>query len=247
MASLLAKLMPKRRWMQLSLRTVLVLVTLLCVALSMWVVPAERQRRAVAAIETLGGRVFYADTQELYVNNQETNESFAKAFLRRWLPPDYFDAVEGVDLNRTSVMNAELAHLQGLRTLQALWLANPQVTDAGVVHLQGLTNLQVLYLPNTRVTNAGLAHLRGLTSLQELSLANTKLTDAGLANLKGLTSLQKLQLVGTHVTDAGLVHLRGLTSLRDLYLSHTQVTDAGVAGLRKALPNCRITGPGNAF
>ena len=51
MASLLAKLKPKRRWMQVSLRTVHALVTLLCVALSMWIVPAERQRRAVAAIQ----------------------------------------------------------------------------------------------------------------------------------------------------------------------------------------------------
>ena len=41
MASLLTRLKAKRRWMQLSLRTVLVLVTLLCVALSVWVVPAE--------------------------------------------------------------------------------------------------------------------------------------------------------------------------------------------------------------
>jgi hypothetical protein len=41
----------KRRWMQFSLRTGFIIVTMLCVALSMWVVAAERQRRAVAAIE----------------------------------------------------------------------------------------------------------------------------------------------------------------------------------------------------
>jgi hypothetical protein len=49
MASPPTKPKSKRRWAQVSLRTVLVLVTLLCVALSLWVVPAERQRRAVAA------------------------------------------------------------------------------------------------------------------------------------------------------------------------------------------------------
>ena len=49
----------RRRWLQFSIRTLLVLVTLLCVALSLWIVPAERQRRAVEAIEKLGGIVFY--------------------------------------------------------------------------------------------------------------------------------------------------------------------------------------------
>lgn len=35
MANLLTVLLPKRRWMQLSLRTVLVVVTLLCLALDL--------------------------------------------------------------------------------------------------------------------------------------------------------------------------------------------------------------------
>ena len=43
MASLITKLTLKRRWVQVSLRSVLMLVTLLCVALSMRVVPAEWQ------------------------------------------------------------------------------------------------------------------------------------------------------------------------------------------------------------
>jgi hypothetical protein len=34
-----------------------------------------------------------------------------------------------------------------------------------------------------------------------------------------------------------------LQKLERLYLRDTQVTEAGVAELRKALPNCNITGP----
>ena len=128
-ASLLAKLKPKRRWMQVSLRTVLVLVTLLCVALSMWGVPAERQRRAVAAVQELDGSVFYVEADP-------ASEMFPVTFLRRWLPPDYCDEINYVDLSRT------------------------EVTDAGLAHLQGLTSLQVLYLDSTQVTDAGLAELR---------------------------------------------------------------------------------------
>jgi len=34
-----------------------------------------------------------------------------------------------------------------------------------------------------------------------------------------------------------------LQKLRTLYLNNTQVTKAGVAELKKALPNCGISGP----
>ncbi|MGH7134315.1 MAG: hypothetical protein ACREHD_01160, partial [Pirellulales bacterium] len=107
MADLLTKLRPKRRWVQFSLRTGILLVTLLCVALSLWVVPAERQRRAVAAIEGLGG-------QFEYVENEAPRETFLVTFLRRWLPPDYFNEVELVALDDSQVTDAGLAHLQGL-------------------------------------------------------------------------------------------------------------------------------------
>ena len=84
-----------RRWVQLSLRTGFIIVTLLCIALSQWVVPAERQRRAVAAIEVLGGNVGYVESDEA------ASEAFPVTFLRRWLPADYFDKVVEVDLNST--------------------------------------------------------------------------------------------------------------------------------------------------
>jgi hypothetical protein len=135
MVSLLTKLKPKRRWVQVSLRTVLVVVTLLCIALGLWVVPAERQRWTVTAIEKLGGNVGYVGPL--------TRDSFPVPFLRRWLPPVYrwlppvyLDEIEYVDFNDT------------------------QVTDAGLAHLQGLTGLQWISLDGTRVTDAGLARLR---------------------------------------------------------------------------------------
>ena len=129
MASLLAKLKPKRHWMQVSLRTVLVLVTLLCVALSMWVVPVERQRRAVAAIQELDGSVSYVEADP-------ASEMFPVTFLRRWLPPDYFDEIVYVNFSRSKATDAALAHLQGLTSLQRLYLNNTQVTDAGLAELR---------------------------------------------------------------------------------------------------------------
>ena len=46
---------PRRRWLQISLRTLLILVTLLSIGLGWVVNRGERQRRAVAALEEMGG------------------------------------------------------------------------------------------------------------------------------------------------------------------------------------------------
>lgn len=172
----LTKLKPNRRWLQFSMRTVLVLVTLLCMALAVWVVPAERQRRAVAAIGKLGGVVDY--------KKPAASETFPVALLRRWLPPDYFGEVESLYLSNTGVTDAELTHLERLPGLRYLNLYYSGVTDAGLVHLERLTRLERLSLTNAQVTDAGLAHLHGLTSLRWLYLNNTRVTDEGLARLR---------------------------------------------------------------
>lgn len=235
-AKLLLLLKPKRRWMQFSLGKLFLLVTVLCAALGMVAVPAERQRRAVAAIEALGGSVSYATP------DWADDEALPRTSLRRWLPQDYFDSVNYVDLQALDVADSALVDLCGLTGLEKLDLSGTQVTGAGFVHLQGLARLKSLDLDGAPVTDAGLAGLHGLTGLEELDLSRTQVTGAGLAKLRGLTGLQELWLHATNITDAGLAHLHGLSDLHSLGLAETQVTDAGVAELWRALPNCQVIG-----
>jgi hypothetical protein len=258
-ARIVKRLTPKRRWVQFSLVTMFLFVTVLCMGLALVVGPADRQRQAVAAIKALGGSVVYANP------NPGVSDAFPRSFLRRWLPRDFFDEVREINvqsskvtdaglkrlkgltrldalrlLDATNITNAGLAHLRGLTRLKALWLRNSQVTDAGLTHLRGLTGLRQLRLDGTQVTNGGLAQLQRLTSLSELYLGRTQVPDAGLVHLQGLTELRWIDLRRTQVTDAGLAYLQGLTGLHQLDLSNTQVTDAGLAKLRQALPNCQI-------
>ena len=141
MAIPLTEFMPKRRWMQVSLRTMLLAVALLCVIVSLWVVPAERQRRTVAAIQNMGGAVNYVPLLSLVedsgVSDPRESEAFPKTFLRRWLPPDYFDEVLIVLLQNTRLTDAKLAHLRGLTTLESLGLDNTQNTYAGLPLCKG--------------------------------------------------------------------------------------------------------------
>lgn len=66
------KLSPKRQWLQFSLRTSFLIVSVACLALSQWIVPIEQQRRAVAAIEALGGIA-------AYLHEEAVNDTFRAA------------------------------------------------------------------------------------------------------------------------------------------------------------------------
>jgi hypothetical protein len=251
MKELIARLMPRvqpmRSWIQFSLRTILVLVTVLCVSLGAWIVPAERQRRVTATIDGLGGRVEYA------AFDGSSREAFLQRLLRRWVPRHYFDEVRAADFSSCELSDSGLVSIKWLRGLQRLNLGDTHITDAGLAHVGGLTSLRHLNLVGTRVSDDGLSHLQDLNQLQELVLIGTQVSDAGLSHLHDLTNLREIHLDNTEITDAGLRHLHHLTSLRELHLSGTSVTDAGLAHLRGftglmwlSLANTRVTNVGLA-
>ena len=205
----------RRRWFQFSLRTLLVLFLLACIGMG-WIgvkiQQARRGREAAAAIERLGGKVFWS-------NADSPEESGGWAWLRKLLGDDLLVHPDDVVIHSRAQV----------------------ITDAGLEHLNALTQLETLYVDSDQITDAGLQHLKGLTHLRDLMLVNTQVSNSGLEHLKGLTQLQGLSLDSTQVTDAGLEHLKGLTRLKELILQGTQVSDNGVRELQQALPNCRIS------
>lgn len=106
-------LKPNRRWTQVSLRSLFVLMTVLCIILGTVIVPGERQRRAVAAIERLGGSVFYA--------GDDTWPQMC-ALLQRFVPRDYYDHIDEVQLAdlRGGPTDAAIFYLHALSGLRSL-------------------------------------------------------------------------------------------------------------------------------
>jgi hypothetical protein len=141
----------KHRWFQFGLASLLGLVTLSGIGLALIVSPAQRQRRAVEAIESMGGRVQYEFLSEATV---------APEWLQKLVGEGYFRPVTDVSLYNTQVSDAGLAHVKGLPGLQWLSLHNTQVGDAGLEHLKGLASLESLGLKNTQVSDAGVAELQ---------------------------------------------------------------------------------------
>ncbi len=250
---------------QFALRELLAAFTLGCAALAFVVVPAEKQRRAVAALEIAGGSVKYRQ------NLWEPDETFWRMFpangLRRLLPRDHYDEVESVTLDYAEITDPTLVHLRVLSDLQSLSLNGNPITDVALSHMRGLKRLEGLNLFECPITDGGLANLRELTQLQYLDLSYTEITDAGMIELESLTKIKELQLSGTQITDAGLArlfrattleglslrntlitdaglrHLERLTRLHELRLEGCLATEAGVARLREVLPKASVSGP----
>lgn len=196
------KRQPRLRWYLFRLRSLFVLTAVVAIGMSWVAVTMQdqwKQRAAADAIEEAGGKAKYDVT-----------------WLGRLLRDDSLVQVGVVGLDKESI------------------------TDDVLVHLEGLRQVFLLTIEGTKITDAGLVHLHGLTQLKMLSLAGTNITDAGLVHLQGLSQLSMVNLTDTGVTDAGLAHLYGLKRLGLLNLQNTKVTDEGVRKLHQALPLCYV-------
>jgi hypothetical protein len=210
----------RRRWLQFGMRSLLVAITLVAIPLGVIVNRAERQRRAVERIESLGGTVWYdyqysidpTGLRSFKINVEPTNWLSA----RRWLGNHYFDTawhIQAVAMRPITDSNGEY-----------LWLGPaPVPTDFSQDPAQAID---------------AVGQLRNLRSL---NFSHSRMTDADLEHLLQLSSLERLELDGTEVTAAGLSRLlRSLTQLKILSIRNTGVTASEIKRLRRSAPNCFI-------
>ena len=254
----------KRRWLQVSLSTVLIVVAVLSIWLGMRANKARRQERAIERLSRLSSSIQFDYQFDEGGQFDPEAESPVPAWLRRTAGDDFFRRAIGVSLtvgvsdqiltHEWNATNEDLDALESLSDVKVLELtSNLQITDAGLVHLRSLDDLETLYLYRTGVRGPGLEHIVKLPRLASVALGNSPLADEGLAHIGKIKTLTWLRLDGTRITDHGLRHLSGLENLLDLSLSSTDVTDAGLDHLRElhkleqlGLSQTNVTAPGIA-
>jgi hypothetical protein len=222
-----------RRFLRLGLRGALILILLIAAWLAWLVQQARVQRRAVTAVESCGGRVWY-DWQR---------NSLTDFMPDRGEPPhwptwiidqfgiDLFGHVIKVELRRETFSDEVLANVGELNRLEDLAILDSgSATDRGYAHLEQLVCLRRLELHDSNLTNRGLSHVARLISLEELDLSLcTGITDVGFVQLNSLRNLRTLVLERTGLTDDGLAGIQALSNLRTLYVNYDAVGDAGLA------------------
>ena len=119
---------PRRRWLQFSLRTLLLLMTASAIAIAWFLNP--RPNVAVAEIERLGGSVQYRFPWE---DGEEP-------IYARWLRPTSrnvrFGTVVSVTLDGRRVNDETLRVFEHLPDLQYITLVDTSVSEEGLLQLQ---------------------------------------------------------------------------------------------------------------
>jgi len=162
---------PKRRWLQFSLRTLFVVVTVFCVWMGIIAKQARDQKQAVEMIRDMGGMVLYQyqvdqfqSSRVILVTDKTTDLPFPRPpgpeWLRRIVGDEYFFTVASIYLDGPHFTDASLLVAGQLTDAKFLRLDNTQITDAGLVNVKGLTNLQMLSLGTTQVTEEGVKQLQ---------------------------------------------------------------------------------------
>ncbi len=194
---------------------------------------------AVARIEDLGGQVRRkSDFQRGQYRKGDRDPYVIVSFLRNSRMKDddlrvlaAFPDLGWFDASSTSISDAGLVHLTGLKQLRNVDLVETGITDAGLKTLGGIPQLRNVLIADTKITDRGLVELAKLPNLELLWLVQTAISDAGVASIQHLPKLKQLNLGKTQVTDACIPMLKNLPRLRYVYLSQTAITDRGLKEL----------------
>ena len=209
---------PRRRWLSFSLRSLMLVVTLLAIMLGRWTNSALEQRNAVATIRNhySYNRCEYDYEREQMRNvysgaagtsaNPTQRQTWIPRSFREWLGKDYFDNIdsvvfgEGGDDPRPTLEadRAAWKALVGIWNLRQLTSYIEPVDDdlAHVVQLRHVKSLDLQTSP--KLTDDALRSVGRMSQLERLTMSGGQYTAEGFAHLVGLRHLKHLSLVSWH-------------------------------------------------
>jgi hypothetical protein len=158
------------RRFRFSLRSLMVVVTLLSIWMGYYLDSVRRQRQAVQSIRRLHGRITYDDFLE---------ENGIEPRWRRWvrskLGSEYVEQVDQVFFTGREIEPIGMGHYGWPKS---------DICDDDLEMFRDLPAITELGLPDTRITDGGVRHLKRLTKLRFLNLTGTGLTPEGVRDLR---------------------------------------------------------------
>ena len=245
------------RWFRFSLRTFLIAITLVSLALGLFFNRVQNERRAAKAIAEAHGEIVY-DWQIRLPGSDPNVQPVPPGpqWLRKILGPHWFDRIVEVRLNgyinrsernRFAVVAPTLANLPSLRSL-SIWGGELSADEYRLLSKQ--TQLQSLRLrQQSEILPQHMAAIGHLASLRELDLPDVKTSPEALRELSKLPELEALDISCFYydpnaggmqtrykLRDEAAEVIASFPKLRSLKLFQTEISDDGMAEL------CRISG-----
>lgn len=191
MPSFISSLVQWLRRPQFSVRTFLIVVTLIC-GLSAFV--GSTKYRAYVyrdSISRLGARG--VEVRQLRTDNGETRW---KQFVQNWIETDaYAGAVVETTMRQQDLTDADVQLLGVFDEIRAVELASPQLTDATLLQLPKLGAIGSLSIREGSYTIEGLKAIGSLQGLNALDLTGVTIDSVGLSALEPALTEHELAIV----------------------------------------------------
>ncbi len=240
-------------WLRFSLRTLLVVMTVLCIWLGFKVNAARRQREAVTAITKVGGDVWFdyqltlspsgsvafsrpnaLPHEPIWLRSLFGDNFFHKVLVAEAQPALHTGTFEFSDLNwLAGLPDLTVLILDGIKIKKDTITARRPVIDSDMCMIAQLDQLRSLGLNHTAISGEGISQLANKRNLKVLSFMDTPITDSGLEVISGLASIEDLTLYDTRITNEGLRHLERLPHLSQFDLWDYKITDDGIRYLKQ--------------
>jgi len=210
-----------------SLRTLLVLITLLGIWLGLQGKRARDQKEAIQSIlapDKNNDVAVYYDYQL-----DDAGQYLAAAvppgpeWLRQLIGDHFFISADSISFYGPDVSASQLEPLKRLPGLKSLTFSSTSFSDEGFAHLKDLGTLRSLVIDDSTITDGGLSHLVRLSRLQELRLFSNEITDAGLLRLARLGQLGELHVMGDGITHQGASRLANELPRCKVFLGETRI------------------------
>jgi len=208
----------KKRLFRISLRALLVLLTVFCIWLGKISIQARRQKEAVEWVVQCGGQVHYKwQVDADYFPRWKPTDPFPK-WLVNLFGRDFFHKVVTVEL--ASAELSDIRPLANLPDIEWLTLQDNKVSD--VTPLGTLTHLTNLGLNENRIRDV--SSLANLTRMMRLDISGNCIDDIGA--LSEMRHLWELQADRNRISD--IEPLGNLKQLEVITLSENRIRDIRV-------------------
>lgn len=241
-----------RRRLRFSLRTLLVIYTLVSLLLGYYVLRVQNELRAAEAIAAASGQITYDwQVRPDGVYPPPKIDPPGPDWLHRYLGPHWFGRIAEVRLNEFgypgkkndfATIGPHLAGLPGLRTL-SIWGGELDLKDCEL--LRGLTRLEKLELyAESVIEPAHTAAIAKMKRLKSLKLKNVRTSLTAIYELAAISGLQELYISCDDMEspaeraefrfgDEVAYVIADFPNLRSLMLFRFDISDDGVKALCK--------------